>query len=176
MPRALAAELVLSHRAQLRVHRGEEVGVLHVRRHGCPEMSGRAPRYTATGVSRFGSRLCAVANTIPGVTRVMQRWSRGQIFFWHGPQKTFTATLRSFSKLISVHSGWVGPKTVTTGTSKAAAMWRGPVSLVTMRSQRRTISLSAPRDMPLLERSRATWRMQRLTDSIIAFSRGAPLI
>jgi len=38
-----------------------------------------------------------LSNTIPGVTRVMQRWSSGQTFFWHGPQNTFTATCRSFA-------------------------------------------------------------------------------
>ena len=36
-----------------------------------------------------------------GTSRVMQRRSSGQVFFWHGPQKTFTATFFSFAKLIS---------------------------------------------------------------------------
>ena len=60
----------------------------------------------------------------------MHRWSSGQIFFWHGPQNTLTATFRSLAKLISVHRGKVGPKIVTTGASNAAAMCRGPILLV----------------------------------------------
>ena len=49
-------------------------------------------------VSLFSpSSATEASKTIAGVMRVMQRWSSGQIFFWHGPQKTFTATCRSFA-------------------------------------------------------------------------------
>ena len=44
----------------------------------------------------FTELTIAADQTIAGVTRVMQRWSSGQVFFWHGPQNTFTATWRSF--------------------------------------------------------------------------------
>ena len=44
------------------------------------------------------SSVADVSYTIAGVTRVMQRWSRGQVFFWHGPQNTGTDTFRSFGK------------------------------------------------------------------------------
>src|SRR5436309_1005549 len=38
----------------------------------------------------------------------------------------------------------VGPKRVTTGRPNAAAKWRGPLSVVTSRSQRRTSALVKP--------------------------------
>src|SRR6266446_6444205 len=40
----------------------------------------------------------------------------------------------------------VGPYRVTTGRSNAAAKWRGPLSVVTSRSQRRTHALVRPSD------------------------------
>jgi hypothetical protein len=52
---------------------------------------------TASAASALPSSALDVSNTIPGVTRVMQRWSSGHVFFWHGPQNTFTATWRSFA-------------------------------------------------------------------------------
>lgn len=42
----------------------------------------------------------------------------------------------------------VGPKSETSGVANAAAMWRGPVSLVTMSVARWTMDLSEPRVMP----------------------------
>ena len=56
-----------------------------------------SPDARLTAAFALGSSDTDVAYTIAGVTRVMQRWSSGQTFFWHGPQKTFTATCRSLA-------------------------------------------------------------------------------
>ena len=47
---------------------------------------------------------------------------------------------------VSVQAKCVGPKSVTTGRLNAAAKWRGPLSVVTSREQRRTRAFDKPSD------------------------------
>ena len=76
----------------------------------------------------------------------MQRWSSGQTRRWHGPHSTCFCRWTARGWYVSVQAMCVGPNSVTTGRSKAAAKWRGPLSVVTSRSARRTHALVSPSD------------------------------
>src|SRR5262249_31627368 len=54
------------------------------------------------GAERRPSRASAAATIISAVSAVMQRWSSGQTFKWHGPQGTSTRSTRVASRKPSV--------------------------------------------------------------------------
>ena len=78
----------------------------------------------------FSSRLLPSSKTIFGVISVMQRWSVGHDFLWQGEQSSSCRRTTVFSRLDAVYRGSVGPIITATGTFKATAKCRGPVSLV----------------------------------------------
>src|SRR5262245_53129981 len=103
-------------------------------------------------VSHPAARACrannslAAANTWRGVSSSMQRWSRGHTRFWHGPHGTCLCKCTALGWCVSVQAIWVGPNSVTTGRSNAAAKWRGPLSVVTSSAARRIHALVNPMD------------------------------
>ena len=62
----------------------------------------------------------------------MHLWSKGQTRGWQGPHSTSSGG-DSSGVVVSVQAMWVGPNRLTTGRSKAAAKWRGPLSVLTSR-------------------------------------------
>ncbi len=62
----------------------------------------------------------------------------------HGPQGTFSARQTSWAQWVRLQSGCTGPKSETTGVSKATAKNRGPLSVVTSNRLRRMHAFVSP--------------------------------